>query len=99
MIWTRSAAARPVLHRRRRHARRRLLCLEPLESRLALAAPVAGDDSYATFDGATLNVAAPGILTDDSDPDGDPITDVVLIDNVDNGALTLRSDGSFDYTP
>jgi len=49
-------------------------------------------------EGTTLDVAAPGVLTNDSDPENDPLT-AVLVSNVSNGNLTLNSDGSFSYTP
>jgi VCBS repeat-containing protein len=45
-----------------------------------------------------LNVPAPGVLDNDSDPDGDDLT-AVLDTDVSNGSLTLNSDGSFTYTP
>jgi VCBS repeat-containing protein len=60
--------------------------------------PAASDDSYATNEDTPLNVAAPGVLTNDSDPDGDSLT-AVLVSDVTNGSLTLNADGSFDYTP
>ena len=61
-------------------------------------APVAVDDAYATDEDTPLNVAAPGVLDNDSDVDGDPLT-AVLDTNVTNGALTLNANGSFTYTP
>ena len=36
--------------------------------------PVAVDDVGAVDEGGTLNVAAPGVLTNDSDADLDPLT-------------------------
>jgi hypothetical protein len=60
--------------------------------------PVAVDDSYSTDQDTTLNIAAPGVLGNDSDADGDPMT-AVLVDGVSNGTLALNSNGSFDYTP
>ncbi len=61
-------------------------------------APVAGDDSYSTDQDAPLNVAAPGVLGNDNDPDGDPIT-AVLDSGAANGVAILNADGSFTYTP
>jgi hypothetical protein len=61
-------------------------------------APVAGDDSYSVNRDTSLNVPAPGVLGNDSDADGDPIT-AELNETVSNGSLTLNSNGSFDYTP
>jgi chitodextrinase len=61
-------------------------------------APVANADSYSTRRDALLVVAAPGVLSDDSDPDGDPLT-AHLHDGAAHGALTLEADGSFRYLP
>jgi hypothetical protein len=61
-------------------------------------APVADNDSYTTAENATLKVSAPGVLGNDSDPDGDPLT-AILIDSPSNGTLTLNADGSFVYVP
>jgi VCBS repeat-containing protein len=60
--------------------------------------PVANDDAYSTDEDVVLNVAAPGVLGNDSDPDGEPLT-AVLDTDPSNGTLTLNLDGSFDYTP
>jgi VCBS repeat-containing protein len=60
--------------------------------------PVAVDDSYATDEDTALNIAADGVLANDTDTEGDALT-AVLLSNVSNGALTLNADGSFDYTP
>jgi PKD repeat protein len=40
--------------------------------------PVAVDDAYATDEDVTLSVAAPGVLANDSDADGDPLTAVLM---------------------
>ncbi|TLM68804.1 MAG: tandem-95 repeat protein, partial [Actinobacteria bacterium] len=61
-------------------------------------APVAGADSYSTAEDTTLTVAAPGVLGNDTDVDGDPL-DAVLDTDVSNGTLTLNADGSFTYVP
>ena len=62
-------------------------------------APVAVNDTgYTVDEDGTLNVAASGVLTNDSDADGDTLT-TVLVNGPANGALTLNADGSFTYTP
>lgn len=62
-------------------------------------APVTGADSYSVDEDSVLNVgAAAGVLVNDSDPDGDSLS-AVLVSDVSNGTLTLNGDGSFDYTP
>ena len=45
-----------------------------------------------------LNVSAPGVLSNDTDDDSDPLTAVLDIGPA-NGSLTLNANGSFDYTP
>jgi VCBS repeat-containing protein len=61
-------------------------------------APVAVADSYFTSETATLTVPAPGVLGNDIDVDGDPLT-AALVTDVSHGTLTLNADGSFTYTP
>jgi microsomal dipeptidase-like Zn-dependent dipeptidase len=62
------------------------------------AAPTAVDDAYATDEGRTLSVAAPGVLGNDSDSDGDGLRAVLWV-GPDHGSLSLDQDGSFAYTP
>ncbi len=61
-------------------------------------APVAVADTYTTDEDVVLTVAAPGVLENDSDPNGDALT-AILVDGVDHGTLTFNADGSFVYTP
>jgi hypothetical protein len=60
--------------------------------------PVATPDSYALDRDSVLNVAAPGVLSNDTDADGNALTAVKLSDPA-HGALTLNANGSFSYTP
>ena len=60
--------------------------------------PVSTTDAYNTDEDIALNVAAPGVLGNDGDVDGDILT-AVLVSNPANGTLTLNSDGSFSYMP
>jgi VCBS repeat-containing protein len=60
--------------------------------------PVADDDAYSVAEDAVLNVAAPGVLDGDTDPENDPLT-AVLVAGASHGAVALSSDGSFTYTP
>ena len=62
------------------------------------AAPVAVADSYSTPKNTTLAVAAPGVLGNDTDADGNPLT-AILVANVAHGTLTLGSNGSISYVP
>jgi VCBS repeat-containing protein len=61
-------------------------------------APVAAADSYSTNEDNTLNIAAAGVLLNDTDADNDPLT-AILVSGVQHGTLTLTANGSFSYTP
>jgi VCBS repeat-containing protein len=61
-------------------------------------APVAVSDSYTATMNTTLMVTAPGVLTNDTDSDGNTLTAVKVTDPA-HGTLTLNADGSFTYTP
>ena len=60
--------------------------------------PVAVGNSYNTPRGTAVEPAAPGVLGNDSDVDGDTLT-AVLVTNVTGGTLTLNPNGSFRYVP
>ena len=60
--------------------------------------PSALDDSYSTYEGTALTVAAPGVLSNDTDEDGDLLS-AILVSGPAHGTLTLNADGSFTYTP
>ena len=60
--------------------------------------PRAIDDAYSTLEDTPLTVPAAGVMSNDSDPDGDPLSAVVVQD-VSHGTLTLGPDGSFNYVP
>ena len=73
-------------------------------------APTAVNDSGDTNQGATLNVdAAHGVLTNDTDPDGDTLTVSQVNGNAANvgtaiagnggGTFTLNADGSYTFNP
>jgi hypothetical protein len=60
--------------------------------------PVAADDAYTTDEDTPLTVPAPGVLSNDSDPDGEPLS--AVLDHVPvNGMFAFLPDGSFTYTP
>jgi hypothetical protein len=60
--------------------------------------PVASDNSYIINQDTVLTVAAPGVLGNDSDIDGDALT-ANLVSAPSHGIVSLSSDGSFTYTP
>jgi adhesin/invasin len=60
--------------------------------------PTATNDAYAATAGVTLNEPAPGVLANDSDVDGDPLSAAVQ-SGPSHGSLTLNANGSFAYTP
>ncbi len=61
-------------------------------------APAASNNTYSMVAGATLGVASPGVLGNDSDADGDGLT-AVLASGTTSGSLALNGNGSFSYTP
>jgi VCBS repeat-containing protein len=60
--------------------------------------PVAVNDSASVDEDDTLTVATPGVLDNDTDTEGDDLT-AALADEPSHGAVTLRDDGSYSYTP
>jgi len=55
-------------------------------------------DSYTVDSLDSLAVLAPGVLANDVDPDGDPLSSL-QVSSPTHGMLTLDADGSFRYTP
>lgn len=62
------------------------------------AAPVAMGDSYSTARDVALTVAAPGVLSNDSDSDDDDLAAAVIA-SPERGVVTLGAAGGFTYTP
>ena len=60
--------------------------------------PVAVDESYTVDQDSVLTIAASGVLSNDSDGDGDALT-AELISAPAHGIISLQADGSFVYTP
>jgi len=61
--------------------------------------PVAEDDVFSTDEDTQLNVDVPGILGNDSDPDGDSMSAVLDAVPAHASDFILDTDGSFSYTP
>lgn len=58
--------------------------------------PSADNDVYVVVTGNTLNG---NVLSDDSDPDGDPLTASLVTGPAHASSFVLNADGSFSYTP
>ncbi len=61
-------------------------------------APTAAADSYSVVEDNTLTVNSPGVLANDSDPENQSLT-AVLVAAPANGSLTLNANGSFSFIP
>jgi VCBS repeat-containing protein len=61
-------------------------------------APISFADLYSVDEDQVLDIATPGVLVNDSDPETDPIT-AILSSDVGSGVLVLNPNGSFRYTP
>ena len=73
---------------------------QPLTVTAANAAPTVTADSYTGLleDASFTRTAATGLLSNDTDPDGDPLTATKLTDPS-HGSVSVSADGSFSYTP
>jgi hypothetical protein len=60
--------------------------------------PSAVNDAYSTNENTSLNQATPGVLSNDTDPQGGSLT-AQLVTGPSNGTLSLYPNGSFVYTP
>src|SRR6266536_2635402 len=69
-----------------------------LNSTVTNQAPTATNDAYTVAEDTPLTVAAPGVLANDTDPDGDALS-AALASGPSHGTLTLNANGSFTYTP
>ncbi|MCP9494238.1 MAG: tandem-95 repeat protein [Pyrinomonadaceae bacterium MAG19_C2-C3] len=69
------------------------------EYEVANTAPTASDDSYSVNEDLTLNVAAPGVITNDMDGENDSLTAMLVMSPANAASFTFNPDGSFDYTP
>jgi VCBS repeat-containing protein len=60
--------------------------------------PIAFDDYYTTPEDTTLNVVPPGVLSNDTDPEGGSLT-AQIVQGPSVGSLSFSDDGSFTYEP
>ncbi len=76
--------------------------VDPMAAFLVLtgppAAPVAADDAYNAMADIPLSIAAPGVLANDVDANGDPLSARLASPPV-SGSVSLSGDGSFLYIP
>src|SRR5205807_1445511 len=70
----------------------------PFYMTLETAPPVAHDDSYSLAEDTALTLAAPGVLSNDSDADGDALS-ATLVSGPRYGNLALNANGALTYTP
>lgn len=62
-------------------------------------APEARDDAYSTKRNTPLAVLAPGVLANDVEPDGEPMTARLINAPTKAKSFTLNANGSFSYEP
>jgi hypothetical protein len=60
--------------------------------------PLGGGNEYISMEDQMLEVMDQGVLSDDYDSDGDPLT-ATLVTGPQHGELKLNSDGTFVYSP
>jgi uncharacterized delta-60 repeat protein len=61
-------------------------------------APVANPDAFTINEDQAISIPKPGVLVNDTDADGDPLT-AILVARPTNGFMSLSADGSFRYIP
>ncbi|MEC9093259.1 MAG: S8 family serine peptidase [Planctomycetota bacterium] len=60
--------------------------------------PVALDDEYLLDEDTVLDIGGPGVLANDYDPEGQPLT-ASLVSGPTSGTINFNTDGSFTYVP
>ncbi len=94
-----SGGPKPAGKRRETRSHRRLQ-FEFLESRRVLnGAPIALADTFSTGQHAVLVRSAPGLLTNDTDPDGDSLQVASIDTTGTKGLVAWSKTGSFAYDP
>jgi len=62
-------------------------------------APIATDDAYSTNEDTALSIPLPGVLVNDTDIDGGPLTAVLVAGPSNAQSFALNANGSFTFTP
>jgi hypothetical protein len=63
------------------------------------APPLAASDGFSLNEDGALTSPAPGVLANDSDPAGRPLTAVLVNGPANAASFSMSADGSFSYTP
>lgn len=74
------------------------LAISTVSYSFAVTSPIATNDSYVINKNTLLNIAAPGLLANDTGAAGKTLS-AGLVSNVKNGTLILETNGSFIYVP
>jgi alpha-tubulin suppressor-like RCC1 family protein len=75
------------------------LAITAVQPPAANTAPIAVNDSYNTARKTTLTVGAPGVLGNDTDPEGRPLTAVLVRGPEHAESFSLDAKGGFTYNP
>jgi hypothetical protein len=80
---------------------RRVTVQTPTPTATPVSVPVAGDDAYNGVEDAVLIVGAPGLLANDTDANGDPLSvqPTPVSGPMPGASVALNANGSFTYTP
>ena len=63
------------------------------------APPLAANDAASPLEDIVLTVAAPGVLANDQEPNGKPLTAILVNHPANAAAFSFSSDGAFSYRP
>jgi VCBS repeat-containing protein len=95
-LWLPDSAGDYVIYDRRGNS-----MVSTLTMAAGAAQPIANDDPYPVNEDGVLNVAAIGVLANDTDASLVPLVGATasLVSSTSSGSLALSADGSFTYTP
>jgi hypothetical protein len=61
--------------------------------------PTAKADTYTVAAGGSISIAAPGVLANDTDPEGNPLTAKIITTPANSQSFSFNNSGAFTYTP